>query len=115
MRHVQNPLISANQPYDPAKNLVEDSACGYYTRGTARCAVKQWEDGITDLEIAKQIDPEYAHAYWTLGVIYKARDKHRALQEFNAAYTLFRQQKNDEMARSAEYEASSIKEALNKV
>ena len=112
MRHIENPLIPVGQPYNPAKDLLEDSAWGYHTRGCARCAENQWDEAIADLEQAKQLDPNYADAYWDLGITYQSRDKHRALQEFEQAAILFSKQDNQDMTDACERGASRLRQAL---
>ena len=101
MRHIENPLIPANQPYDPTKDLIENSAWGYYTRGEARCANGQRTLGLEDLEKAKQLNPNDGLIYWSIAIEHQTEDPAKAIYEFQQAAELFEKQGRQDMLSSA--------------
>ena len=98
------------ESYRPAEDLLMRNARGYYIRGTARIANGRMDEGISDLETAKQQDPEFGHAYWALGIFYRKRgDKALALKEFERAAELFTVQGESTMAASAQRQAEKLR------
>ncbi|MEO1352332.1 MAG: hypothetical protein AAFW84_26635 [Cyanobacteria bacterium J06635_15] len=97
-------------PHNPAEDLVTDDGFGYYNRGAARIAAGRRQEGIADLEKAKQQDAKFGLAYWLLGILYREEQPERALVEFQSAAELFAD--NETMAASAQLEASKLRERL---
>jgi len=101
---------SSFEDYRPGEDLVNSSAKAYYIRGTARAAAGRLDEGIVDLETAKQRDPSFGYAYWTLGIFYRMKGHlDLSLESFERAAELFTEQDESMMAASAQREAKKLR------
>ncbi|MEL6383717.1 MAG: hypothetical protein AAFQ89_14935 [Cyanobacteria bacterium J06626_18] len=112
MNEVLNPACRPQG--NSTDDLIGDTAQGYYIRGAARLTQRRWADGIADLEIALQKDPDLGFVCWTLGVAYREQghDLNESLAAFERAAAIFSSQESHQMAKSAQLEASKIRERL---
>ena len=93
-----------------ADTLVKSDGYGFYVRGVARLAKGRIEEGIGDLEAAKEKSPAMGHAYWSLGNAYQRRGEiGRALQEYEKAAELFAGQGEETMAASAQRQVAKLR------
>lgn len=100
MEEIVDPI---NQfPANLAEELIVESAFGYLLRGTSRLAEGKREEGLSDLETAKRLDPQDGQVCMTLGTAYQQSDPERSLSEYEQASELFSAKQNNFMATAAQ-------------
>ena len=107
MEEIVNPL---NQfPINLAEELVADNAFGYLLRGTSRLAEGNRENGLADLEKAKQLDPQDGRICMTLGTAYQQSDPIRSYSEYEQAAELFSDKQDNFMTAAAQRAAKRMR------
>jgi tetratricopeptide (TPR) repeat protein len=106
----KSPILTPEQAVTFYEDLIKenpDDASPYLELGVAHYVAHQWDEAISALEKAVQLDPKLGHAHYYLGVLYAAKGDHaRAEQEL---LTVLQVSQNPILRAQAEARIPAIK------